>query len=68
MWIQILIQLGLYGLKLYAKNTDTKFDDKVLQIAKETVSYLAPKINNTITKEIAREIRVSEMIQTQKSR
>ena len=68
MWIQLFIQLGLFAMKEYSKNTDSKQDDKILEIVQLGASYLAPKANNDMTKTISNVLNSLDMKQTQRSK
>jgi hypothetical protein len=68
MWLNLLINIGLYAFKEYSKTTDTTQDDKILEAVKVGACYLAPKSNNTLTPEIRTDIQQTFMKQTQRSR
>lgn len=59
MWINILklfLPFAIDAIRAYVKSSDSKRDDKILQIAQETASYLSAKDNNTVS------INTSDMI------
>lgn len=76
MWLSILKQIvvnifvpvAVKTVTEYVKNTDTKKDDKILQIAKLSTEYLAEQTNNTVTKKIADELNVCTSVNCQKSK
>lgn len=52
MWIQILrflLPIAGHIVQLYIKNSDSKKDDLVLDLAKQTVHYMSVKDNNTMS-------------------
>lgn len=51
--INLFIPLATKTITEYIKNTETKKDDKILEVAKLSINYLAENNNNTVTKEIA---------------
>ncbi len=68
MWIQLFIQLGLFAMKEYAKNTDSKQDDKILEVVQLGAKYLQPKANNTMTEFDSNVLSRVKMKQTQRAR
>ena len=68
MWLQLLIQLGLYAIKEYVKNTDSKQDDKILKALQVGAKYLAPKPNNTLNKMDSDMLELVEMQETQRAK
>jgi hypothetical protein len=68
MLLQLLIQLGLYAFKEYAKNSDSKQDDKILEAVQIGAKYLAPKSNNNLTVYTFNDLQKVEMRQTQRAK
>ena len=64
--IQFIIPFAVNAVKDYIKNTDSKSDDKVLDVVKLGANYLAVKHNNSVTDQIAESLRDTSMILTQK--
>ncbi len=64
--INALIPLSVKVVKAYTSNTETKFDDKILDLSKDAVGYLAVNTNNTVTKVLAESLCDSNMIVCQK--
>lgn len=59
MWInllRLLLPFAVQTVRSYVKNSDSKKDDEILDIAQETASYLSAKDNNTVS------INTAEMI------
>ena len=46
---KLLIPVVINILKSYIKSTESKQDDKVLEIAQEASTYLSAKDNNTVS-------------------
>ena len=68
MWLNLLINIGLYAFKEYAKNTDSKQDDKILESVQVGAKYLAPKPNNTLNKMDSDMLELVEMRKTQRAK
>lgn len=68
MWLQLLINIGLYAFKEYAKNTDSKQDDKILEAVQVGAKYLAPKDNNEITPPLATFLNLQKINKTQRAK
>ena len=68
MWLNLLINIGLYAFKEYAKNTDSKQDDKILEAVKIGACYLAPKPNNDMTTTLFNLVDDVKMRKTQRAR
>ena len=68
MWLNLLINIGLYAFKEYAKNSDSKQDDKILEAVQIGAKYLAPKPNNTLNKMDSDMLELVEMRKTQRAR
>lgn len=51
--ISLLVPLAVELLKAYFKSTDTKQDDKVLEVVQQGCYYLAPNKNNDLNIETA---------------
>ena len=52
--INMFIPLATKTITEYIKNTETKQDDKILEVAKLSINYLSENTNNTVTKEISK--------------
>ena len=52
--INLFIPLATKTITEYIKNTETKKDDKILEVAKLSINYLAENSNNTVSKEISK--------------
>ncbi len=64
MWLQILKLLLPYmldALKSYIASTDTKKDDVILDIAKETSKYMSEQDNNNLSRGSIQDILTSKM-------
>jgi hypothetical protein len=48
MWQSLLIELGITLVKSYIKSSESKKDDKILDIVKTGADYLSKKPNNTL--------------------
>jgi hypothetical protein len=68
MWLQLLINIGIYAFKEYAKNSDSKHDDKILEVVQIGAKYLQPKANNTMTEFDSNVLSCVKMKQTQRAR
>lgn len=66
--VNIFLPVAIQTVKTYIKSTDSKNDDKLLEVTKIGAKYLAEKTNNTVTVEISRELNSSSMVLVQKSR
>jgi hypothetical protein len=64
----LLLELGIFAIKTYVKNSDDKKDDKILEAVQIGASYLAPKANNTISEKISDELQSSVMAETQRAK
>lgn len=64
--INNLLPLSINMIKAYINSTDTKNDDKILEVSKIAVDYLAESSNNTVSKKIADTLNVCTTIQCQK--
>jgi hypothetical protein len=62
------VPLAINFITTYIKSSSSNTDDKVLEVIKIGTEYLAEKNNNTVAKEISKELNKSTMIKTQKSR
>ncbi len=67
-FINLLIPVATKTISEYIKTTDTKKDDKLLEVSKLAIDYLAEQSNNTITKEISNALSNCNMITCQKSK
>ena len=66
--INIFVPVAVKTVKEYINTTDTKKDDKLLEIAQLSTQYLAEQTNNTVTKKIADELNVCTTVKCQKSK
>ncbi|RXK01508.1 hypothetical protein CRV02_08340 [Arcobacter sp. CECT 8989] len=70
MWASILtnfvLPLAVDTVKKYIDSTESKKDDKVLEVVQSGAKYLANKGNNTITLDLSKELDKKEMVFTQK--
>lgn len=64
----LLLELGIFIIKKYIESTESKKDDKILDLLKETAIYLAPKANNTVELETAKTVANNKMRSTQRGR
>jgi hypothetical protein len=62
------LPLAINFITTYIKSSSSNTDDKVLEVIKIGTEYLAEKNNNTVAKEISKELNKTTMIKTQKSR
>lgn len=61
MWQVMLLNLGINLVKSYIESSDSKQDDKVLDVVKQGAKYLAQKDNNDVTVDLASTIINSVM-------
>lgn len=47
--VTFFVPLAVELLKLYFQNTSSKHDDKVLEVVKDSMCYLADKENNDVS-------------------
>lgn len=66
--INIFIPIAVKTVKEYIKTTDTKKDDKLLEIAKLSTEYLSEQNTNTVTKVIAENLNNCTALKCQKSK
>ena len=66
--INIFVPVAVKTVKEYINTTDTKKDDKLLEIAQLSTQYLAEQTNNTVTKKIAEELNVCTTVKCQNSK
>ena len=66
--INIFIPIAVKTVKEYIKTTDTKKDDKLLEIAKLSTEYLSEQNTNTVTKVIAENLNNCTAVKCQKSK
>lgn len=62
----LVLPLAVDTVKKYIDSTESKKDDKVLEVVQTGAKYLANKGNNTITLDLSKELDKKEMIFTQK--
>ncbi len=67
MWHSLLIGLAINLIKSYISSTSSHKDDLILDLVKDGVDYLANKTNNTVTKEISKELNSKDMVFYQKA-
>lgn len=60
-FINALLPFSIKMIKLYVFSTETKNDDKILEVSKLGVDYLAKSTNNTVTKALADVLNSTEM-------
>jgi len=53
MWQVMLLNLGINLVKSYIESSDSKQDDKVLEVIKDGAKYLSSKDNNDMTVDLA---------------
>ncbi|MCK9373463.1 MAG: hypothetical protein M0P91_09705 [Sulfuricurvum sp.] len=61
-FITLLVPLAVEIIKMYTKNSDSKKDDKVLQVVQLGCTYLQPKNNNTVDQLAVNAVTSHEMI------
>jgi len=61
MWQAMLLNLGINLVKSYVESSESKADDKVLDLVKDGATYMAKKDNNDLTVDIADTIVKSVM-------
>jgi hypothetical protein len=66
--INLLIPVALKTVTTYVNNTSSKNDDKVLEVAKIGVKYLASRTTNTVTNKISNELNQTKIKNTQRRR
>ncbi len=59
--IPMLLPFAIDIIKKYVASSDSKKDDKVLEIAQETCKYMASKDNNTLSIDTASSIALAKM-------
>lgn len=64
----LVLPLAVDVVKLYVKNTESKKDDKVLEVVQTGASYLANKGNNSVLQSTAKSLRESSMRNAQDSK
>ena len=57
----LLLNLGVNLVKKYVESSESKGDDKVLELVKDSVDYMSKKDNNDVTVDIADTIIKSVM-------
>lgn len=65
--INNLLPLSINMVKAYINSTDTKNDDKILEVSKIAVDYLAESRNNTVSKKISDTLSLCTAVKCQKS-
>lgn len=53
MWQVMLLNLGINLVTKYIESSDSKQDDKVLEVIKDAAKYLSSKDNNDISTDLA---------------
>lgn len=66
--INNLLPLSIKIINAYINSTDTKNDDKILEVSKIAVDYLAESSNNTVSKKISDTLKNCTTVQCQKSK
>ncbi|RXJ82644.1 hypothetical protein [Arcobacter sp. F2176] len=61
MWQSLLIDLGITLVKNYINSTESKKDDKVLELVQTGANYLANKPNNTVSTNTAVSLKNESM-------
>lgn len=67
MWWKIIINIFSFALSKYVENSKSVIDDKILDVAKESIDYLSKKSNNRVTKELADSLNKTDMVLIQKA-
>lgn len=62
MLMNILVPLAVELVKLYFRNTETKYDDRILDVVQSGCRYLADKENNTVDQIAVNILSSHEMI------
>lgn len=60
--INLFIPLATKTIMEYIKNSESKQDDKILEVAKLSINYLAENSNNTVSKEISKALNDCSII------
>ncbi len=68
LFVSFVLPVAVDTVKSYVNSSDTKNDDKVLELTKIAVNYLADSSNNSVTKTISESLNSSSMHQAQKSK
>lgn len=72
MWLTILtnflLPVAVKTVTKYIDSTESKNDDKILELSKIGVEYLAKKNNNNVRMSLAKVLKKSDMRQIQKSK
>lgn len=63
--LNYFLPLSVKVVKAYVDSTETKNDDKILEVSKIGVEYLAEKTNNNITVSLSQELNQSKMVKIQ---
>ncbi len=66
--VSFVLPVAVDTVKSYVNSSDTKNDDKVLELTKIGVNYLADSSNNSVTKTISESLNSSTMHQAQKAK
>jgi len=64
----LVVPLAVDGIKKYINSTESKKDDKVLELVQTGASYLAKKPNNTVDNVLASQLEDKSMRPVQKAR
>ncbi len=62
----LVLPLAVDTVKKYIDSTESKKDDKVLEVVQTGAKYLANKGNNNITLDLSKELDKKEMVFIQK--
>jgi hypothetical protein len=65
---QVVLPIAVKSTIKYIESSETKKDDKVLEVVQKGASYLAYKHNNTVSVDTAKSLATDTMRQTQKAR
>ncbi|MGM0518192.1 MAG: hypothetical protein ACQERD_00955 [Campylobacterota bacterium] len=63
----VVLPLAVETVKSYVKNSDSKKDDKVLDVVQTGANYLSKKDNNTVDKNTSNLLNKNSMVQIQRS-
>lgn len=66
--VNIFVPVAVKTVENYVKTSDSKSDDKVLDVVKIGANYLAEKQTNNLTKTLAKELNKTDMLKVQKAR
>lgn len=61
MWLSLILPLAINIITKVIESTDSKQDDKILDVVKIGASYLAVKDNNSLNYSMSKEIKKVKM-------